>query len=104
MAQYIDKAAVVAEIEKRISRNKKRKEWEDIPEKRHQLIIEGQLLGELKHFLDTLEVKEANDAYKQGYNDAIDKFCEFMQNCEGYVVSGNKCNYDNFIKYMEEQQ
>ena len=44
------------------------------------------------------------DAYKQGYKDAIDKVCEFMQSCEGYVVSGNKCNYDNFIKYMEEQQ
>lgn len=48
-------------------------------------------------------VKEVDDAYKQGYNDAIDKFCKFMQSCEGYVVSGNKCNYDNFIKYMEEQ-
>ena len=44
------------------------------------------------------------DAYKQGYKDAIDKVCEFMQSCEGYVVSGEKCNYENFIKYMEEQQ
>ena len=60
MAEYIPKSAFVAEIEKRISRNKKRKEWEDIPEKRHQLIIEGQLLGELKHFLDSLEVKEVD--------------------------------------------
>ena len=60
MAQYIDKSTLVAEIEKRISRNKKRKKWEDIPEKRHQLIIEGQLLGELKHFLDSLEVKEVD--------------------------------------------
>ena len=34
----------------------------------------------------------------------IDKFCEFMQSCEGYVVCGEKCNYDNFIKFMEEQQ
>ena len=34
----------------------------------------------------------------------IDKFCEFMQSCEGYVVSGEKCNYDNFMKFMEEQQ
>ena len=42
------------------------------------------------------------DAYKQGYKDAIDKVCEFMQSCEGYVVSGEKCNYENFIKYMEE--
>ena len=60
MAHLIDKAALVAEIKKRISRNKERKEWEDIPEKRHQLIIEGQLLGELKHFLDTLEVKNVD--------------------------------------------
>lgn len=60
MAQYIDKDVLVADINKRISCNKKRKEWENIPEKRHQLIIEGQLLGELKHFLDTLEVKEVN--------------------------------------------
>lgn len=60
MAQYINKDALVAEIEKRISRNKKRKELEDIPEKIHQLIIEGQLLGELKHFLDSLEVKEVD--------------------------------------------
>ena len=44
------------------------------------------------------------DAYKQGYKNAIDKFCKFMQSCEGYVVSGEKCNYENFIKYMEEQQ
>lgn len=34
----------------------------------------------------------------------IDKFCEFMQSCEGYVVSGEKCNYENFMKFMEEQQ
>ena len=42
--------------------------------------------------------------WELGWQDAIDKFCKFMQSCEGYVVSGNKCNYDNFIKYMEEQQ
>lgn len=34
----------------------------------------------------------------------INKFCKFMQSCEGYVVSGEKCNYDNFIKFMEEQK
>lgn len=42
--------------------------------------------------------------WELGWQDAIDKVCEFMQSCEGYVVSGNKCNYENFIKYMEEQQ
>lgn len=30
----------------------------------------------------------------------INKFCEFMQSCEGYVVSGEKCNYDNFMKFI----
>lgn len=92
--KLIDKSAVVEEIEKRRSRNSKNKlnlaaAFED---------------NYFLSFLDTLEVKDVNDAYKQGYNDAIDKFCEFMQDCEGYVVSGTKCNYDNFIKYMEEQQ
>lgn len=33
----------------------------------------------------------------------IDKFCEFMQSCEGYVVSGEKCNYENFMKFMNAQ-
>ena len=56
----MDKDILAAEINKRISRNKKRKEWENIPEKRHQLIIEGQLLGEFKHFLDSLEAKEVD--------------------------------------------
>lgn len=46
---------LVAEIEKRISRNKRGKVLEDIPEKMHQLIIEGQLLGELKHFIDSMQ-------------------------------------------------
>ena len=44
------------------------------------------------------------DAYEQGYKDAIERFCEFMQSCIGYVVSGEKCNYDTFMKFMEGQQ
>ena len=51
-----------------------------------------------------LLVEERMEDWELGYKDAIDKFCKFMQDCEGYVVSGNKCNYENFIKYMEEQQ
>lgn len=97
MEQYIDKAAVVAEIE--------RLREEEYPcDTFEESTGYYNALDEIATFLNTLEVKDANDAYKQGYNDAIDKFCKFMQNCEGYVVSGNKCNYDNFIKYMEEQQ
>jgi hypothetical protein len=81
--KLIDKDALVAEIEKRISRNKKRKEWEDIPEKRHQLIIEGQLLGELKHFLDTLEVKEVD--LEKYYHDFLQK--EWFGNSHVRTVS-----------------
>lgn len=97
MKELIDKTEVVTEIDKIIN------DANYVP-------FTDEVLGKLtackkiKNFINTLEVKDVNDVYKQGYNDAIDKFCEFMQNCEGYVVSGNKCNYDNFIKYMEEQQ
>ncbi len=71
----------------------------------HGLIIGAFIMGksDITESVGDFIVKEVDDAYKQGYNDAIDKFCKFMQSCEGYVVSGNKCNYDNFIKYMEEQ-
>lgn len=51
-----------------------------------------------KEFVDVI------DAYMLGYKDAIEKACEFMESCVGYVVNGEKCNYENFIKYMEEQQ
>lgn len=107
MGELIDKTTVVAEIESYISN------YKDIVAKTDRndstwvdsvSMIDAKI-GVLQHllfFLNTLEVKDVNDAYKQGYNDAIDKFCEFMQNCEGYVVSGTKCNYDNFIKYMEQ--
>ena len=44
--------------------------------------------------------KHYDDGYADGYKDAIDKACEFMESCVGYVVSGEKCNYENFIKYM----
>lgn len=61
---------LVAEIEKRISRNKRNKVFEDIPEKMHQLIIEGQLLGELKHFIDSMP-KEPE------YLEEETKYCAF---------------------------
>jgi hypothetical protein len=50
--------------------------------------------------LEGILIHGNNDAYRLGYKDAIDKFCEFMESCVGYVVNGEKCNYENFIKYM----
>ena len=64
------------------------------------------------HFIDGCHWADANPdlysvtrkAVEREREYLIDKFCEFMQSCEGYVVSGEKCNYDNFMKFMEEQQ
>ena len=49
-----------------------------------------------------LLLEERMEGWELGWQDAIDKFCEFMQSCEGYVVSGEKCNYDNFMKFMKQ--
>lgn len=46
---------------------------------------------------------DLQDAYMAGYDKAVEKFCEWMQECEGYVVSGQKCNYENFIKAMGKE-
>ena len=81
--------------------------------------------GRLKNNVPPEEIEEIRLAYQAGaiYADEhpdlysvtrkaverekefmINKFCEFMQSCEGYVVSGEKCNYDNFMKFLEEEQ
>ena len=62
--------------------------------------IDGALWADEHHDLYSVTRKAA----KREREYMIDKFCEFMQSCEGYVVSGEKCNYDNFMKFMEEQQ
>ena len=56
-----DKENIRAEIERRIYRNKRNKVFEEVPEKRHQLIIEGQLLGELKHFIDSMQEEPVSE-------------------------------------------
>ena len=81
--------------------------------------------GRLKNNVPPEEIEEIRLAYQAGVTYAdeypdlysvtrkaverekeymIDKFCKFMQSCEGYVVSGEKCNYDNFMKFLEEEQ
>lgn len=81
MKELIDKTTVVAEIEGYISN------YKDIVAKTDRndstwvdsvSMIDAKI-GVLQHllsFLNTLEVKETDDAYKQGYNDAIDKACD----------------------------
>jgi len=55
------------------------------------------MTDEMKEILETIDA-----SYKQGWKDAIEKFCLYMEKCNGYVVNGNKCNYDSFIKFMQE--
>lgn len=87
MAQYIDKAAIVAEIKRRISLFKKEKKTEKWSAGASQMNVVSlgariAMLEEIKVFLDTLEVKEedSNDAF-------IEKAC----------VKLEKLMYNNFM-------
>jgi len=39
-----------------------------------------------------------------GYKSAVEKACKWLEECGGYVVNGQKCNYENFMKAMEEEE
>ena len=95
MAQYIDKSALVAEILKRRERNKKNKlnlaaAFED---------------NYLLSFLDTLQVKEANEAlrteYEKGRADVIADTLSWLYNCWPRYCSNQTIidGYKEAIKY-----
>ena len=69
------------------------------PKHQQKIFIDGVLWGDAHPDLYSVTRKAVERERKY----IIDKFCEFMQSCEGYVVSGEKCNYDNFMKFMEEK-
>jgi hypothetical protein len=56
MEQYISKAAVVAEIERKLKELSKRKHREQLQSD----IVEQMVYNEMLFFIDTLEVKETN--------------------------------------------
>lgn len=65
MAQYINKAAIVAEIEKRISlfkKEKKNEKWSAGASQMNVVSLGARIamLEEIKVFLDTIEVKEVD--------------------------------------------
>ena len=70
--ELIDKAAVVVEI-KRIYNE----DYKFLPSDLVESVQDFK--DDLLIALDTLEVKETDDAYKQGYNDAIDKACKWLK-------------------------
>ena len=76
MAQYIDKAALVAEIESKIEKYTKRGEESDAKRDGYGMYWGGVLscLNEIRTLCDTLEVKEINE-----HDDVdLDIICEEM--------------------------
>lgn len=49
-------------------------------------------------------IQAFEDGAEYGYKLAVEKACKFLEECGGYVVNGQKCNYDNFMKAMEEEK
>ena len=108
MAQYIDKADLVAEIERRISQlESKYKElsnveiWITAKEIKHK--ING--LKEALSIVNTLEVKDANEAlrteYEKGRADVIADTLSWLENCWPRYCS-NQTIIEGFKEAMKE--
>lgn len=68
MGQYIDKSAVVAEIKKRIDRdNEMAASYSSNSEHDYLCRVKEKVYKSLLSFLDTLEVKDANEALRMEY-------------------------------------
>lgn len=113
MAQYIDKDAVVAEIERRISVLKAN-------ESVISMLAGGMFVNEFKDllsFLDTLDVKEVDEEYngkamlhvltkgvEQGKREILDNACEWLKkNRKNYSSNalGEEYLIDDFKKAMK---
>lgn len=93
MAKYIDKSALVAEIESKIEKYTKRGEESDAKRDGYGMYWGGVLscLNEIRTLCDTLEVKEVDLEYngkamlhvltkgvEQGKREILDKACEWL--------------------------
>ena len=78
MTQYIDKSALVAEIERRIKER-------DFQMKSGCWVSSTYMYEDLLDFINTLEVKDANEAlrteYEKGRADVIADTLSFLENC-----------------------
>ena len=94
MAQYIDKSALVAEIERRIKER-------DIQMKQGCWVSSTYMYEDLLDFLDTLEVKDANEAlrteYEKGRADVIAGTLSWLAN-----VWPQYCSNPNIIDAYKE--
>ena len=78
MAQYIDKSALVAEIDRRVKER-------DFQMKSGCWISSTYMYEDLLDFINTLEVKDANEAlrteYEKGRADVIADTLSWLENC-----------------------
>ena len=78
MAQYIDKSALVEEIERRIKER-------DFQMKSGCWVSSTYMYEDLLDFINTLEVKDANEAlrteYEKGRADVIADTLSWLENC-----------------------
>ena len=98
MAQYIDKSALIAEIERRIKER-------DFQMKSGCWISSTYMYEDLLDFINTLEVKDANEAlrteYEKGRADTIKEFQDALVNHQGHTTKGYKKKDINFISDKE---
>ena len=93
MAQYIEKSALVAEIESKI------KEWRLGSSSEAKFRIEA--YKELSEWLDTLEVKDANEALRTEYEKGR---ADVIQATEQWLANSwpKYCETPNIIKAFKE--
>ena len=105
MEQYISKSALVAEIE-RLAEVKPIDEFQ--PQVQNKIDwLSGKLfaINSLRVFLDTLEVKEANEAlrteYEKGRADTIKEFQDALINHQGHTTKDYKKKDINLLSDKE---
>ena len=99
MEQYIDKTALVAEIERRIKER-------DFQMKSGCWVSFTYMYEDLLDFLDTLEVKDANEAlrmeYEKGRADVIADTLSWLENCWPKYCS-NQTIIEGFKEAIERE-
>ena len=98
MKKLIDKSALVAEIERRIKER-------DFQMKSGCWVPSTYMYEDLLDFINTLEVKDANEAlrteYEKGRADTIKEFQDALINHQGYTTKSYKKKDINFISDKE---
>lgn len=100
MVSYINKPALLAEIERLIKKNELYLD-ENVPDAiRFQKTSAYSVLCDLRHFLDTLEVKEENDLEKD--EDYINDLIGFFH--QNNKLRNTKADIINWLKSLKESK